>query len=156
MWNAETLEASTDVLFVSPLTIVAALQQEILGLCALWFRQWHFSSSVLLHWSRPNRSGIRKFNCCHGKPVCQKSKNQLAATFQCLESPHYSCIKTPFRTTQCNKLASLWQCFVYWPPDFTKNNTLEGLQCLLVLLHDSQCTQTDCFHQGHKNSPAKQ
>lgn len=59
MWDAEPPEAPTDVLFVSQLTIVAALS-EILGLCALRFRQKHFSSAVLLHWSWPNRSGSRK------------------------------------------------------------------------------------------------
>lgn len=42
--------ASTDVLFVSQLTVAAALQQGILGLWSLRFRQWHFWSCVLLHW----------------------------------------------------------------------------------------------------------
>ena len=59
---------------------------------------------------------------------------------------HSPCIRTPFKQqterVKVIKVISVTRS-VSW---------LQGLQCLLVLLHDSQWPQTDCFCQGHQNS----
>ena len=58
-------------------------------------------------------------------------------------SKPYSCVETPFRNRTSEMKIF---CFQKSP-----QSRLETLQRLLVLLHDSQWPQTDCFCQVHKN-----
>lgn len=71
------------------------------------------------------------FSCRHvknetsriiGRHVSASGVETLTALFQALHL-HWGTSRTTDRATKCNKLASLWQCFVYWPLAFTKAKT---------------------------------